>query len=101
MRTLAPVSPGPRSGATTVTASAPDTFAHPGAGRDVATTWATCGVRVSTACGAATVPALAGCSVATTRTSPPTIGAPRVESVSVGTTSADAVAVTPSAEAVH
>src|SRR3954464_6205949 len=99
MRTLGPLAPAESEGETTGTVSVPLTATQPFAGRERSVTCAVCAVRASTRCGPTTLPALAGCSVETTRTLPPTIGAPRSETVRSGCTSVCAEALRPPAVA--
>src|SRR4051794_6150686 len=101
MRTLGPRAPAASDVDTTRIVSVPLTAPQPGAGRERTVMWAVCAVRASTRRGPTTVPAVAGCSVATMRTLPPTIAAPWTETVRSGCTSVRAVAVTPPADAVH
>ena len=73
------------------------TAAQPRAGRVVTVARATCGARVSTTAGPTTLPALAGCSVASTRMWEPTTGAPTSRTTSFGTATMRTADVTPSA----
>src|SRR4051794_7773739 len=99
MRTLGPLAPGESEGETIGTVSVRLTATQPFAGRERTVTCAVCAERASTRWGPTTVPALAGCSVETTRTLPPTIGSPRSDTVRTGLTRVWAEALTPPAVA--
>src|SRR5262249_57345215 len=76
--------------------------ARPAAGGVARVRWATCGLRVSTSAGPTILPALAGCSVAETRTREPTIGRPTSRTTSFGTaTMRSGFDFTPAAAATH